>query len=265
MKQVNLKTKQEIKIMREGGLILKEIKDKLVAKVAVGVNAMEIENLASGLIKKTPGGQASFKMVPGYKWVTCININEGLVHGIPKETTVFKKGDLVSIDVGLFYKGFHTDTSTTILVGSDKQKQKFLNIGKTALKVAINQAKVGNKIFDISKTIEEVLVRAGTSPIRALTGHGVGRNLHEEPYIPCFTSGSGTNSPKIEEGMALAIEIMYAKGNPEVIVADDGWTIATQDGKISALFEETVAIDSHGPFVLTELSSVDTALSAVTG
>lgn len=250
MKQIKIKSQQDLEKMKKGGEKLATVRKELEKAVKEGVSAMDIEELANTLIKKE-GGEASFKMVPGYSWATCINVNAGLVHGIPKKETIFKKGDLVSVDVGMYLEGFHTDTSTTVLVGEDKGKEKFLKLGQLALKNAIDQARVGNKIMDISKTIQDVVSGAGYSPIRALTGHGVGRELHEEPYIPCFVSGARAKSPDIEPGMVLAIEVMYAQGADEVTLEEDGWTIRTQDGKISALFEETVAVTADGPIILT--------------
>jgi methionyl aminopeptidase len=250
MHKIHIKSLEEIEIMREGGKKLAHVRNKLEEKVAEGVSAMEIEELAVDLIKKS-GAESSFKKVPGYKWATCININEGVVHGIPKKETIFKKGDIVSVDVGLYYKGFHTDTSTSKLIGEDKGKQKFLEVGKSALKAGIRQAIVGNHIVDISEAIESVLKGAALTPIEALTGHGVGRELHEEPYIPCFVRGSRGKSIEISKGMVLAIEVMYTEGNSDIMIDSDGWTIRTKDGKISALFEETVAVTNDGPFVLT--------------
>jgi methionyl aminopeptidase len=180
-----------------------------------------------------------------------VNVNKGLVHGIPKKEVVFKKGDVVSVDVGIFFKGFHTDTSISVGIDVEGETKKFLETGERALKDAISQVKIGNRIFDISKTIQEVVSSGGYSPIRALVGHGVGKELHEEPQIPCFLPGRVEDSPKLEEGMVLAIEVMYAFGEPEVVYDEDGWTISTQDGKISALFEDTVAVTKQGPIVLT--------------
>lgn len=252
------KTPEEIGIMAEGGRRLSKVKESLEKKVKAGVSAIEIEILANKLIKKE-GGEASFKMVPGYSWATCINLNSGLVHGIPKKEMVFKKGDLVSVDVGMLYKGFHTDTSVTVAIEADSEIQRFLSVGKRALNEAISKVRVGNYIYTISEAIEKILKAGGYSPIRALVGHGVGRKLHEEPQIPCFLpfdSAQGKpvrieDSAKIEPGMVLAIEVMYAIGSPDVVQFDDGWTIATRDGKISGLFEETVAVTSEGPIVLT--------------
>ena len=251
MQQVTLKTEEEIAVMKEGGLRLGRVKGQLRKMIKEGVAASQIEEEAIRLIE-TEGGKASFKMVEGYSWATCINVNAGLVHGIPKESVVFKKGDVVSVDMGMFYQGFHTDTSFTLSIEPSGEVKKFLEAGEAALKKAIAKTTLGNRIFDISLAIQDSVESAGYSPIRALTGHGVGRELHEEPKITCFVFGSRQNSPEIKLGMALAIEVMYAQGKPDVELGRDGWTISVRDGKISALLEETVAVSSHGPLVLTE-------------
>jgi len=251
MTDISIKTKEEIVIMQEGGNLLGKVKAALRERVKEGVSALEVEQLAVELIEKF-GGEASFKMVPGYSWATCININEGLVHGIPKENVVFAKGDVVSVDVGMFYKGFHTDTSFTKAVEPDGETKKFLEAGEQALKRAIAEVRPGRRIFDISLAIQNTVEKAGYAPIKVLTGHGVGRELHEEPKITCFASGERAKSPEITVGMTLAIEVMYTMGDPQVEISKDGWTISMRDGKISALFEETVAVTSRGPLVLTE-------------
>lgn len=248
---IPLKTPTEIEIMAEGGKKLARVKNILKEGVQIGVKASDIENLAVSLIKEERAGE-SFKMVPGYSWATCVNVNDGLVHGIPKEEIVFKKGDVVSVDVGLFYKGFHTDTSITVGLEVDGETKRFLEVGQEALKKAIDQVKVGRHIWHISKTIEQIIKEGGYSPIKALVGHGVGKELHEEPQIPCFVPGRVEDSPRIEPGMVLAIEVMYTQGSPNVIQLPDGWTIAMADGKISGLFEETVAVSLTGSRVLTQ-------------
>jgi len=247
---MDIKNTKEIKLMKEGGERLAFIKNKLKEKVKEGTTAYEIEKLASSLIAKS-GGQASFKMVNGYSWATCINLNEGVVHGIPKKTTIFKKGDLVSVDVGLFYKGFHTDTSFSIGINPSKEVKLFLEVGMGTLKKAVKEVYEGNHIYDISVAIENSLLKNKLTPIRALVGHGVGRNLHEDPQIPCFSSGTREKSPIIKNGATLAIEVMYSQGSHEIEIEADGWTISTQDGKLSALFEETVAVTADGPVFLT--------------
>ena len=249
--KINTKTKEEINIMAEGGKKLAEIKSKLKGSIKEGVNAEEVEKLANQLIQKLQG-KASFKMVPRYNWATCININDGIVHGIPKGSMVFQRGDLVSVDVGFYYKGFHTDTSFSVNLGSDKEINGFLKTGEQALDNAIDAAKVGNRIYDISKSIEETLKSKKLSPIRALVGHGIGRDLHESPQIPCFVSGKREETEEIPDGAVFAIEVMYTKGGPDVKLARDGWTISTRSGKIAGLFEETVAVTSGGPLVLTK-------------
>lgn len=247
---ITVKNAEEIKIMAEGGAKLGRVKNALAKAVKVGVNALEIEDLAVSLIKKE-GAEVSFSKVPGYKWATCITVNEGLVHGIPTKSMVFKKGDVVSVDVGVYFKGFHTDTSITVGLDVTPEIKKFLNVGEQALANAISKARVGNHLLVISKAIEDTIEGAGYTTVKALVGHGVGRELHEDPQIPCFVPGRIEDSPKLEPGMVLAIEVMYAQGNDAVELMPDGWTIAMQDGKIAALFEETVAITEAGPKVLT--------------
>ena len=249
---MNIKTEAEIEVMRQGGEKLARIRESLREKVREGVNAWEVEELAGRLIKKE-GAEASFKMIKGYSWATCVNINEGLVHGIPKKDVVFKKGDVVSVDLGIYYNGFHTDTSFTKAINPDAKIANFLQTGKVAIRKAIDSAHPGNFVYDISEAIETPIKKAGFSPIRALVGHGVGRALHEEPQIPCFVPGVKGSSPKLLAGAVLAIEVMYCLGRPDVVLNNDGWTISTADGKMSALFEDTVAVTNKGPIVLTTL------------
>jgi methionyl aminopeptidase len=253
-KAVKIKTPEEISIMAEGGRIMGEVKSALLEMIKEGVSAYEIDKLAEDLIIKKKA-KPSFKMVNGYYWTTCININEGLVHGIPKKELIIKKGDLVSVDVGVFYKGFHTDSSFSLGVSADDAVNKFLDIGKKALQNAIKQAIAGNYVFDISSTIEKTLKGGQVNPIIDLVGHGVGRELHEEPSIPCYARGMKELTHKITNGNVFAIEIMYTKGSGEIKLENDQWTISTKDDKISALFEDTVAVTESGPSVLTGFQS----------
>jgi len=248
MDKMTVKTPKEIEIMTEGGKKLARIRDEAAKAVKAGMTTAQLDKLVDDLIAKA-GGQASFKMVRGYHHATCININDTVVHGMPGAYKI-KAGDKVGIDLGLYYKGYHTDTSVTI--GDDRYK-KFLQIGRDGLQLAIAQARPGKRIADISRAMQQTVEAAGYSAVRALTGHGIGKFLHEEPAIPCFTVGKYEHSPKIVPGMVLAIEIMYNEGDFEVAYKnDDGWTIATADGKISGLFEETVAVTKSGPQVLTQ-------------
>lgn len=250
MKNFRPKTDDEIKIMAEGGAKLKYVKEVLRKQVGAGVSAFDVEKLANELIEKE-GGKASFKMVPGYSWATCISVNEELVHGIPKKEKVFKKGDLVSVDVGIYFKGFHTDTSFSVGLELDEEAKKFLEVGKMAFQKALSEVRVGNHIYDISQAIQDTVEGAGYSAIRSLVGHGVGRDLHEEPQIPCFVPGPIDESPEIVPGMVLAVEVMYALGSPDTAILDDDWTIVMRDDKISALFEDTIAVSTRGVEILT--------------
>jgi len=250
MKKLTLKTEEELKIMQEGGKKLSRVKKALAKAVKPGVNALEIEDLANKLISEE-NAYPSFKKVPNYKWATCVNVNDGVVHGIPKKETIFKVGDVISVDVGIYYKGFHTDTALTVYLGKDKEKKDFLEAGRKSMLAGVKEVKKGKTIGDISRAIEKVLIENDLRPIWNLTGHGVGKELHEEPNIPCFISGDPIEKLVIREGMVLAVEVMYTTGNGHIKMDKDGWTLRTKDGKIAGLWEETVAVKSNGSFVLT--------------
>lgn len=249
---ISIKTKSELSIIQEGGKKLSQIKEALFYMVKEGVSSFDLEKKAEELIEKS-GGYPSFKMVPGYRWVTCVNVNEGVVHGIPRKDVVFRENDLVSVDLGLFYKGFHTDTSFSKVVGKGNAfLNKFIEAGKEALSNAIDRCYPGNRIYDISEAIENTLKKRGFRPTAHLTGHGVGKDLHEEPMIPGVVGlTKRLDTPQIESGMVFAVEVIYLLGKDELVTEDDGWTISTADGKISGLFEDTVVITPKGPIVVT--------------
>ncbi len=253
MTSINLKTPKEITIMKVGGQKLNSIKKALIRKAQPGTKLSDIEALAMNLINKT-GGQASFAMVDGYQWATCINLNEGLVHGVPDNKTI-KSGDIVSIDCGIYLKGFHTDTSFSFLVGNKKDykdKAKLLTVGQKALDLSIKQAKVGNRIGHISRTMQKTIEENGYNVARNLTGHGIGKKLHEAPSVPCFLDKKIEETPLIKPGLTIAIEAIYMAGSYQTITdSQDNWTIITKDGSQSAMFEETVAITKKGPIILT--------------
>ena len=247
---IKIKTPEEIRIMTEGGANLGRVKKALSQAVKAGVSAKDIEELAQELIKKE-GAEPSFIKVPNYYWATCVNVNEGLVHGIPTKDLVFSEGDIVKIDVGIYYKGFHTDTSISVGINPKPGDKKFLQVGEVTLNKALKAVKPGNHVYDISRVIEENIEGAGYSTIKALVGHGVGQELHEDPQIPCFVPGPINESPLIKPGMVFAVEVMYAQGSDKVEVLKDGWTIAMRDGKISGLFEDSIAVTEAGAKVLT--------------
>ena len=204
---IYLKTQEEMAMMIEGGQILAGIKRQLAQTVRPGTTGKEIDDLARELIIKA-GAKVSFAMEPGYHWATCIDINDGVVHGIPNDYK-FQEGDIVGLDVGLFFKGLHSDTTTTVGVGKlSQENQKMLEIGRLALSKAISTTKVGRNISDISRVIEATVKREGFSPVAALSGHGIGKHLHEDPFIPCVFV-DGEQSPKIEVRMGLAILVIY--------------------------------------------------------
>jgi len=230
---------------------------KTLSEIQSGVELSTVEDKAVKYIKME-GGKPGFKMVDDYNWATCININAGVVHGVP-DSKVIKKGDIVSLDMGLFYKGWHGDMAFSKLVNGegaevkiDKEKiREFLKTGKKALEEAISQVRPGNRVGHISKAIEDTIGQAGYRVIPRLTGHGVGRELHQEPMIPGFLSRPVEKTPLLKEGMGLAIEVIYTQGRPQIKTTDDGWTITTKDGKISSLFEKTVLVTRNGKEIIT--------------
>jgi len=249
--RIDVKNETEIGFMTEGGKKLFQIKEELKKAVGEGVSAWDVEVLAGELIEKS-GGRASFKMVPGYSWAICVNVNDAVVHGIPKKTIIFKKGDIVSVDVGIFFEGYHTDSSFSIDINGGRKLKKFLWAGAQALASAISKAHPGNRIFDISNAIEKSLKRNNLRPVNGLVGHGIGKKLHEHPHIPGTILGlNRKHSEILEPGNTLALEVMYTEGSGDIVQDPDGWTLRSSDGKITGLFEETVLVTEGGPAVLT--------------
>lgn len=243
--------KQKIERMRAGGKKLARIRDQIHQAVKPNVALSQLDKLAEKLMREA-GGEPGFQLVPGYHWATCINVNEGIVHGIPHPHVKLQTGDLVSLDMGLYYQGFHTDTSVTTVAGkASKSQQAFLTVGKTALKKALAQATVGNRVGHISTVIQTQIEKAGFNCVRNLTGHGIGKDLHEPPMIPCVLKGDIARTPKLRPDMTLAIEVIYVQGKPLTQKLSDSWTIVTQDREPAGLFEETVLITKKGPEILT--------------
>jgi len=240
---------QRIPAMIKGGAILGEIKQQLQAFARPGTTFTEIEALAQDLIK-VAGLKPSFSTVDGYKWATCIMKNDELCHGIPGKKVV-ESGDIITIDVGLIKDGYHLDTTISFGVGKlDKKLEKFLSVGKLALQKAIDQAKPGASVFQISKAMQKTVQKAGYGVVYQLTGHGAGEQLHMDPAIPCVAQRSDKRL-LLREGQTLAIEIMYSLGKPDLKLDKDGWTYRTIDGSLSAIFEETVLVSKNTPLVMT--------------
>lgn len=250
---IDIKTKEEIEIMAYGGKILSDVLHEVLKSIKPGMTEIEADLLADRLITER-GGEAAFKKVKGYRYATCISTNNVVVHGIPSEYK-FKDGDLVGIDCGVFYKGFNTDMSHSVIVGKseDKKLEKFLKIGEKALWESIDQAILGNRIGHISKTIQDIVEGEGYSIVRSLIGHGVGRTLHEDPEVPGYLAKKIEKTPLLEEGMTIAVEVIYNMGASDVSFSNnDGWTIASTDSSISGLYERTIAIQQGKPLILTK-------------
>ncbi|MEK7565447.1 MAG: type I methionyl aminopeptidase [Patescibacteria group bacterium] len=248
---IPVKSPDEIKIMREGGKILAGVLQKVLVKAKPGVTTLELDKFADDLITKA-GAKPSFKMEK-YSSATCQCLNDIVVHGLPTGI-VLKNDDILGVDLGVFYQGFHTDASWTIQVQNSKLKiqSSFLEIGEKALEEAISVCRIGNHVGHISQKIQEIVEGGGYSCVKQLVGHGVGRELHEDPEIPCYLRGKIENTALIKEGMTFAVEVIYNQGkSPIVYKNDDGWTIVTRDGLLSGLFEHTVAITAQGPCILT--------------
>ena len=237
--------------MIEGGKILADVKRQIKEFAQIETSLQAIDKKAENLIISA-GAKPSFKMVPNYNWTSCININDSIVHGIPKGN--LKKGDFVTIDMGVYHKGFHTDSAMSFIIGkSTKEQEHFLNVGEKVLAKTIKKAVVGNKIKDLSKSMQQGVESEGFNVVRQLTGHGVGEELHQKPSIPCYVSNHKDMRVKLYDGMTIAIEVMYTMGDWPLIQDSDGWTLRTQDGKLSAVVEETVLVTKNKPIALTAL------------
>ena len=243
---------EKIKYMRESGKRLAQVKKELSLMVRPGVAFEAIEAKAQELIKSLDASP-SFMTHPGYEYATCITKNEGCCHGVPVGKTI-NEGDVVTIDVGLVYQGYHTDTTNTVYAGDiDKMPEaikKFLEVGRQTFDRAIQMARFGNTVYDISKTIQDNLEAAGYGAVYQLTGHGIGKTLHEPPYIPCVAYRQDKKL-KLKLWQTIAIEPMYAMGNPHLVLGKDGWTYETKDRSLTGMFEDTVMITPDGPEVLT--------------
>lgn len=248
---IEIKTPEQLKIMAEGGHKLAQVRDQLMAAAIPGIATIELEQLSEKLIAGC-GATSNFKGQYDYPYTILTSVNEQVIHGKPNKR-VLRAGDLLSIDVGLLWKGWHLDTTGTLIVGgkdsADEEVRQFATKGYEILDAAINQARVGNRVGDISAAMQDGIESAGYSAVREYVGHGLGSELHMEPMVPCY--GWPGTGPELKEGMTLAIEVMMNAGGPYVRTLKDGWTVVTKDGRISGQFEHTVAITKSGPKVLT--------------
>ncbi len=246
-----LKTSRELSIMRKAGKISQTALRLAGEAVQPGTSTWELDKIVHSYITKM-GATPSFLHYNGFPASACISVNDVVIHGIPKKETILKRGDIVSIDVGACYKGFHGDNAWTFPCGEiSREAQALLDATEQALFKAIEQARPGNRLGDIGSTVQGYVEARNYSVVREFVGHGVGAKLHEDPSVPNYgTSGRGV---RLQAGMTIAIEPMINLGRKEIEVLKDGWTTVTRDHSLSAHFEHTVAITPDGPVILTRL------------
>jgi len=242
------KSQREIEKIARAGELAAETIAHVGSHIAPGITTEELDAVADRFIREH-GGLPTSQDYNGYPRAICISPNDVVVHGIPGPYAV-ADGDLVTVDVGVTLDGYIADTAYTFGVGTiQEEAQRLLDVAQEALAAGIGEARVGNRVGDISHAVQTLVEDAGFSVVRSLVGHGVGRRYHEEPHIPNF--GEPGRGPRLSEGMTIAIEPMITAGTPEVSLGDDGWTITTVDGSLAAHFEHTVAITTEGPRILT--------------
>lgn len=246
-----LKSPREINLLRDANKIVAETHQYLAEKIKPGISTADINKLADEFIRDK-NAIPSFKDYQGFPAAVCVSINEEVVHGIPDERRILNSGDIVSIDIGAFYQGFNGDAANTVAVGDiDNEVQRLLNATEKSLMLGIEQAVKGNRLTDISNAVQKHVEGNGFSVVRDYVGHGIGRDMHEDPQIPNF--GPPGRGPILKTGMTLAIEPMVNIGGYEVETLDDGWTVVTKDKSFSAHFEHTIAITADGPEILSRI------------
>jgi len=249
---ITLKSRRELALMRNAGQIVAETLARIEQAVAPGVTTADLEAVAQEVIVGKYGAIPSFKGYRGFPGMICASINEEIVHGIPGPR-VLHEGDLISVDVGVIYEGYHGDAATTVAVGAvDAASQRLMAVTKESLRIGIEAAKAGQWTADVSKAIQQYVEAQGYSVVREYTGHGIGRQMHEDPQIPNYFEPRMSRA-RLRPGMTFALEPMVCSGGWRTRVLDDNWTVVTADGKRSAHYEHTVAVTQNGPEILTRL------------
>ena len=246
---VTIKSNREIELMREAGKILAIVHDELEKAIKPGITTKQIDKLGEEIIRSY-GCIPSFLNYNGYPASICVSVNDEVVHGIPNKKRILREGDIVSLDAGVIYKGYHSDAARTHAVGQiSKEAQKLIDVTRESFYEGIKYAKAGNHLYDISKAIQNYVESHGFSVVRDLVGHGIGKELHEEPQVPNFKQkGRGL---RLQKGMTLAIEPMVNMGAYDVWWLEDDWTVVTQDESLSAHYENTVLITDGEPEILS--------------
>lgn len=246
---VTIKSKQEIELMREAGRILAIVHDELASIIKPGITTLEIDKKGYEVIQSF-GCTPSFLNYSGYPASICVSINDEVVHGIPSKKRIVREGDIISLDAGVIYKGFHSDAARTLAVGEvTKEAQRLIEVTKQSFFEGIKFAKAGNHLHDISAAIEDYVTAHGYTVVQDLVGHGIGKALHEEPQIPNFKQKR--RGIKLVPGMTLAIEPMVNQGRCDVVWLEDEWTVVTADGSLSAHYENTILITEGEPELLS--------------
>ena len=248
---VSIKSEREIELMRQAGKILAKVHEELGKAIAPGISTLEIDRLGEKLIREYDC-IPNFLNYHGYPASVCVSVNEEVVHGIPRKDRILKEGDIVSLDAGLIYKGYHSDAARTHYVGQvTPQIQKLVEETRNSFFEGIKMARAGNQLYDISNAIDAYISQFGYGIVRDLVGHGIGTQLHEDPQIPNFRQRR--RGLKLQPGMTLAIEPMINMGRADVEWLSDDWTVVAQDGLPSAHYENTILITEGEPEILTML------------
>lgn len=246
---ISIKSNREIEIMKEAGRITALAIRKVGEAIRPGVSTYELDMIAEETIRAC-GATPSFKGYDGFPGSICASINNVVIHGIPKKNTILKNGDIISIDCGAYYHGYHGDSAKTFAVGTvSSERERLMNVTRESLYEGLKYAKPGNRLSDISHAIETYVLANKFTVVKDFTGHGVGRNLHEDPMVPNY--GEAGHGPVLKEGMTLAIEPMVCAGNYHVRILADDWTTVTADHSDAAHFEHTIVITKDGYKILT--------------
>lgn len=245
-----LRSSYEIERLRQSNIIVAEILNRLKADAKTGASTLDLERICEEEIKKRKVVSA-FKGYSGYPYCICASVNEEVVHGMPCKR-VLREGDILSIDLGVLHNGYYGDAAITIPIGIvSEEAKRLMDVTERSLYIGIDEAKVGSRLFDIGAAIQEYVEGNGFSVVRDFVGHGIGQSLHEPPQVPNF--GERGKGVRLKAGMVIAIEPMINAGRHEVVVLDDGWTVVTKDGSLSAHFEHSIAITNDGAYILSKL------------